>query len=54
MTTRSDARAPNQLRDYRLKQIDNNKSITSTYLEVGHSRIICSLYSGYSLDKRIN
>jgi ribonuclease PH len=52
--TREDTRSNNQLRDYRLKQIDNNKSITSTYLEVGASRIICSLYSGYSLDKRVN
>ena len=45
---RLDNRENNQLRTYKLKVIENEKSITSTYLEVGESRIICSLYSGYS------
>ena len=51
---RLDKREKNQLRTYKLKVIENEKSITSTYLEVGQSRIICSLYSGYSQEKRIN
>lgn len=51
---RSDNRSQNEVRNLKLREIPNDKSVVSTYLEIGNSRVICSLYSGYSLEKRIN